>query len=135
MVSLPSISYCGSLGIALSPGLHSDILAAGTQCEMQFGTCTAIKKKKAQNQEPTTQNATNPHVLFYIYVYNCHSPTEMTSSFDGTEQRSSPRPQGSEQCRARPSVSSLKPYYFSPVCILLHNVLRCGLHLYAARLI
>lgn len=30
-------------------------------------------------------------------------------------------------------MSSLKPYYFSTVCILLHNVLRCGLHHYVAR--
>lgn len=74
MVSLPSISYCGSLGIALSPGLHSDILAAGTQCEMQFGTCTAIKKKKAQIQEPTQNHLTRGLRIIKMHT-ECYKPT------------------------------------------------------------
>lgn len=43
--------------------------------------------------------------------------------------------QGLKERRIRPSVSSLKPYYFSTVCISLHNALRCGLHHYVACLI
>lgn len=88
------------------------------------------------------ENAATPSVFFsfegYMYIYNCDSSfIESTSSFDGAElMRDIHRDfQGLKECRIRPSVSSLKPYYFSRVCISLHNALRCGLHRYVACLI
>ena len=54
MVSLPSISYCGSLGIALSPGLHSDILAEGTWNAVWNLLCNKKKKKPRSKNQPRT---------------------------------------------------------------------------------